>query len=170
MRRRTLISALGGTVASWSLTTRAQSMPTLGYLSAGSHKGNYARALAMFLRGLAEAGYENGRNVTIEYRWAAGQIDRLQALAAVVPPVVDLRLVRIDGRLPLVDLSVHRQALRFPSADGALVTFQVGSNFFPRIQSFTGRLGGANLLLGFVSGHVNALRGNKCGFDCSPTG
>jgi putative ABC transport system substrate-binding protein len=56
-------------------------MPVVGFINAAAAK-NYKRALAAFLNGLQEAGYIDGQNVTIEYRWADEQIDRLPALAA----------------------------------------------------------------------------------------
>ena len=56
-------------------------MPVVGFLNAESPRG-YARPLAAFLKGLGESGYEDGRNVAIEYRWAEGRIDRLPAMAA----------------------------------------------------------------------------------------
>jgi putative ABC transport system substrate-binding protein len=82
MRRRQILGLLAGTATSWPLVVLGQSVPTLGFLNAASPNGNLARALAAFFRGLAEAGYEDGRNVAIEYRWAEGRYDRLAALAA----------------------------------------------------------------------------------------
>jgi len=83
MRRREFLGALSGAAVTWPLATRAQPppMPVVGFLGGPSASG-WARYVAAFLQGLGEAGYVDGRNVAIEYRWAEGQYERLPALAA----------------------------------------------------------------------------------------
>jgi putative tryptophan/tyrosine transport system substrate-binding protein len=78
MRRRHFITLLGGVAAAWPLAVRAQqpAMPVVGVL--GSASAQFKDAL---VRGLGEAGYIEGQNVRIEYRWAAGAYDRLSAMA-----------------------------------------------------------------------------------------
>lgn len=79
--RRDFVALLGG-VAAWPLTARAQQpMPVVGYLSTRS-PGDSAHIVAAFRKGLGEAGYAEGRNVAIAWRFAEGRYDRLAALAA----------------------------------------------------------------------------------------
>jgi putative ABC transport system substrate-binding protein len=83
MRRREFIKYLGGAAATWLVGARAQqpATPVIGFLNGGSPTG-YAPMVAAVRQGLKEVGYVEGQNVTIEFRWAEGNYDRLRAMAA----------------------------------------------------------------------------------------
>ena len=82
MRRREFIAGLGG-AAAWPVVARAQqtTVPVIGFLS-GRSPNEASYLIEAFRRGLREIGYDDGRNVAIEYRWARGEYDRLPAFAA----------------------------------------------------------------------------------------
>jgi putative ABC transport system substrate-binding protein len=83
MRRREIVVLIGGSVVGWPLVARAQgsTMPVIGYLSSSS-SGGAPGELASFREGLGTAGFVDGQNVAIEYRWAGGRYDRFPVLAA----------------------------------------------------------------------------------------
>ncbi len=83
MRRREFVALVGGAAAAWPIVTRAQqpAMPVIGFLHIAS-PGAYVHVVAALRRGLMENDLVEGRNITVEYRWGEGQLDRMPSLLA----------------------------------------------------------------------------------------
>src|SRR3974377_1633873 len=83
MRRRDFVRAIIGSATAWPLTAHAQQHPTpVGAFLKSTTPDDSAHLVRAFRQGLSEAGFAEGRNVTIEYRWAENQLDRLPELVA----------------------------------------------------------------------------------------
>jgi putative tryptophan/tyrosine transport system substrate-binding protein len=116
MRRRDFIKLIAGSTVVWPLAAHAQQpMPVIGFLHAAS-PGPYAHLMTAFRKGLNEAGFVEGQNVAIEYRWAEAQYDRLPALAADLVRRKVTVIATAGGPLRCVRQGRRRRRYRLSSA------------------------------------------------------
>jgi putative ABC transport system substrate-binding protein len=119
IRRRELVVALGGAAVAWPFGTRAQQQPVIGFLS-GSSPEVFGEQLHDFREGLKQSGYMEGQNVSVEYRWAQNQQNRLPALAS------DLVSLQVDV---IVTTGGSRSALAAQAATSTIpIVFITGDD------------------------------------------
>jgi len=127
MRRREFIKTIGGGAAAWPILARAQqpTMPVIGFLSGRSLKSD-GHLVDAFRQGLNDAGYIDGQNVAIEYRWADGQFDRLLELATdlVRNNAVVLFAGAVDVKIKAIKVAISKIPIVFATG-GDLVELGV---------------------------------------------
>jgi putative ABC transport system substrate-binding protein len=124
MNRRAFITLLGGASVAWPIAARAQqpAMPVIGYLGGESPQSDARVRLAGLRHGMNQAGYVEGRNLAIEYRWAEGRLERLPEFAA---ELVQLRVAVIIAPGLLPSLAAKAATTTIP------ILFSVGADPVP---------------------------------------
>jgi putative ABC transport system substrate-binding protein len=154
VNRRSFITLLGGAAAAWPLAARAQQapMPVIGYVNSGTAGAN-VKNIDAFRAGLTEAGFVEGQNVVIEFRWAENQFDRLPALVTglINPPAA----VIVGNTLA---------ALRAKAATATIpIVFTTGSDpVRDGLVTSLARPGGNVTGVVFIAGELGSKRLNCC--------
>jgi putative tryptophan/tyrosine transport system substrate-binding protein len=160
MRRRDFIKAVAGSSVAWSLAARAQqpAMPVIGFLSSRA-PGESANVVATFRQGLHEAGFVEGQNVLIAFRWAEGRYDQLPALAA---ELVDLRVaVLFAAGGPPSALAAKAATQSIPVVFSA-VTDSVRLGLVASLNKPAGNVTGMSLLTSETFAKSTQLLKNSC--------
>jgi putative tryptophan/tyrosine transport system substrate-binding protein len=162
MQRREFLGVLGGAATAWPFAVRAQqsAVPVVGFLGIAA-PAEWAHFVAAFRQGLREAGYEDGRNVAIEFRWAEGQGARLPDLAA------DLAGRKVSVIVPSAGIAAARAA-RAASASIPIVFVMGGDPVAFGLVASINRPGGNTTGVSFL---LNVLAAKRIGLlrDLVPT-
>jgi putative ABC transport system substrate-binding protein len=144
MKRREFIALLGGAAVAWPLAARAQqpAVPVIGVLH-GTSAAQWTDRMAGFHRGLSEAGFAEGRNVAIEYRWAEGQFDRLPAMAA---DLVSRKVAVISTGAPDVAVRATMAATKTIPIVFVTASDPVAAGFVPSLSRPEGNVTGVTLI------------------------
>ena len=159
MRRREFITLLGGAAAASILCTQPpsaqQTRPVIGILGRTTAE-EYAFLIAAFRKSLTEAGYVEGQNVTIEYRWADDQDDRLEAMASELVKKQVSVIFTSGGVLPALAARAATSTIPIVFATG---TDPVASGLVASISRPSGNVTGASFLAPeVVSKQISILR------------
>jgi putative ABC transport system substrate-binding protein len=148
VKRRDFITLIGGATVAWPLAARAQqpAMPVIGVLH-GVSAAQWTDRMAGFHRGLGEAGFAEGRNVAIEYRWAEGQFDRLPAMAA---DLVSRKVAVISTGAPDVAVRAVMAATKTIPIVFVTASDPVAAGFVPSLGRPEGNVTGISCMNSFL--------------------